>query len=191
MSTYGELIPKTNQKDSWRNVDQLDGEQSTKRFKYTEVFANHYDYQGAVDDHNNKRHDVGGLGVSLEDTWRTSWWEIRVFTFVCMAIAQVNAYLRRSFFGEETKTMLEFRRKLAYECVYNTIDDVGGVGEAPCYSKWVDGKWKQVYQLNYQQNCCSHRRCRKKVRNVCVCDRTKWICTECYALHLTRTSYCS
>jgi hypothetical protein len=26
--------------------------------------------------------------------------------------------------------MLEFRRKLAYECVYNTIDDVGGVGEA-------------------------------------------------------------
>jgi hypothetical protein len=204
MSTYGQLIPKTDQKDSWREVDQPDGERSTKRFKYTEVFANHYDYRGAVDDHNNKRHDVGGLGVSLEDTWRTSRWEIRVFTFVCMAIVEVNAYLGRSFFGEETETMLEFRRKLAYECVYNTIDDVGGVGEArqgrprryqtehklenaPCYSKWVNGKWKQVYQLKYQQNCCSHRKCRKKVRTVCVCDRTKWICTECYALHLTES----
>jgi hypothetical protein len=129
MSTYGQLIPKTDQKDSWRDVDQPDGERLTKQFKYTKVFANHYDYRGAMDDHNNKRH-VGSLGVSLEDTWRTSWWEIRVFTFVCMAIVEVNAYLGQSFFGEETKTVLEFRRKLAYECVYNTINDVGGVGEA-------------------------------------------------------------
>jgi hypothetical protein len=97
ISTYGQLIPKTDQKDSWRDVDQLDGERLTKRFKYTEVFADHCDYRGAVDDHNNKRHDVGGLGVSLEDTWRTSWWEIHVFTFVCMAIVEVNAYLG---FGE-------------------------------------------------------------------------------------------
>jgi Transposase IS4 len=157
MSTYGQLTSKTDQKDSWRDVDQPDGERTTKRFKYTEFFANHYYDRGAMDDHNNKRHDVGGLGVSLEDTWRTSRWEIRVFTFVCMAIVEVNAYLGRSFFAEKTETMLEFRRKLAYECVYNTIDEVGGVGEArqrqpkryktehkletaPWYCKWVNRK---------------------------------------------------
>jgi Transposase IS4 len=90
MSTYGQFMSKTDQKDSWSDVDQPDGERTTERFKYTEVFTNHYYYRVAVDDHNNKRHDDGGLGVSLEDTWRTSRWEIRVFTFVCMAIVMVS-----------------------------------------------------------------------------------------------------
>lgn len=207
MSTYGQLLEKPNQRESWRDVDE-GGERATKRFKYTEVFANHYDYRGAVDDHNNKRHDVGGLGVSIEDTWKTMRWAIRVFVFVCIAIVEVNAFLGRAFFqmqDEKEETMLDFRKKLAFECVFNDIDQVGGVGEAqqgrprrynpehrletaPTYSKWINGKWKNTYNIKYQQNRCKGPRCQKKTRTVCVCDRTKWLCTECYANHQTEVA---
>lgn len=59
-------------------------------------------------------------------------WAIRVFVFVCIAIVEVNAFLGRAFFqtgqDEKEETMLDFRKKLAFECVFNDIDQVGGVG---------------------------------------------------------------
>ena len=76
MSTYGSLIVKDGQRDSVR----LDKEGATKRFKYTEVIANHFQYRGAVDNHNGKRHDCGSKnGLSIESTWTTNRWENKVF----------------------------------------------------------------------------------------------------------------
>eukprot|EP00957_Ditylum_brightwellii_P103599 7893139-Ditylum_brightwellii.AAC.1 len=59
-----------------------DGE-NERRFMYTEVFSNHFQFHGAVDDHNNKRHDGNGCHVmSLETTWRTTRWELGIFAFI-------------------------------------------------------------------------------------------------------------
>jgi hypothetical protein len=70
MSTYGSLLVKDGQKDSIRNYKNAAGQNVTKKFKYTESFANHFLYRHCVDDHNNLRH----TGVSIEETWQTHCW---------------------------------------------------------------------------------------------------------------------
>eukprot|EP00957_Ditylum_brightwellii_P193780 14756603-Ditylum_brightwellii.AAC.1 len=56
-------------------------------FKYTEVFSNHFQFCGVIDNHNNKRHDINGCrGMSLEITWRTTRWELRVFAFILAVV---------------------------------------------------------------------------------------------------------
>jgi hypothetical protein len=71
MSTYGSLLVKDGQKDSVRNYKNAKGQNVTKKFKYTEPFANHFLYRHCcVDDHNNLRHS----GISIEQTWRTHRW---------------------------------------------------------------------------------------------------------------------
>eukprot|EP00957_Ditylum_brightwellii_P004362 330892-Ditylum_brightwellii.AAC.1 len=80
MSTYGQLVAPQGQKDNVRNVHLIGSTNDEKiTFKYTEVFANHFQYCGAVDDHNNKHHyGNGGHQVSLETTWKTTRWELHV-----------------------------------------------------------------------------------------------------------------
>ena len=69
MSTYGALMVNDSQKESMRNLSN--GE--TSNFKYTEVIANYFDFHGAVDFHNSRRHDCGTKhGLSIEETWRTT-----------------------------------------------------------------------------------------------------------------------
>jgi len=120
MSTYGSLIVKDGQRDSVR-VSKED--RTMKRFKYTEVVANHFKYRGAVDDHNGKRHDCGSKnGLSLESTWTTNRWENKVFSFI-LAITEVNAYLAQQYFTEREYKQVEFRKKLAHQLVFNTYDD--------------------------------------------------------------------
>ena len=72
ISTYGSLHTHPNQKESVRTDDKG---KLIKTFKYTEVIANHYNYRGAVDEHNAYRHDCGTKhGLSLEETWKTTRW---------------------------------------------------------------------------------------------------------------------
>jgi hypothetical protein len=50
---------------------ESNGQTVNTSFKY-EPFANHFTYRGAVDDHNNRRHDgCTHQGISLETTWTT------------------------------------------------------------------------------------------------------------------------
>ena len=66
MSNYGSLYSHPNQKESVRTDDKG---KLLKMFKYTEVIANHYNYCGAVDEHNVYRNDYGTKhGLSLEGT---------------------------------------------------------------------------------------------------------------------------
>ena len=90
-------------------------------FKYTEVIANHYNYCGAVNEHNAYWHDCGkNNGLSLEETWKTTWWSNRVFVFI-LAVSEVNAYLAMRYFGELKMTQLEFRKKIAFELIHNKL----------------------------------------------------------------------
>ncbi len=73
-----------------------------------------------MDDHNNFRHAL----PSIEDSWVTKRWEVRVFSFV-LAITEVNALLAIWYFtfrdGEidGCPTLLKFRRLLAREMIRN------------------------------------------------------------------------
>ena len=201
MSTYGSLMVKDNQKESVRALSN----DETGNFKYTEVIANHFDFRGAVDFHNSKRHDCGTKhGLSLEETWRTTNWTLRVFSFV-LAITEVNAFLAYRYYSGYSGTQLEFRKRLAHDMIYNGLDVDGALTRSltvemeeekkyhklvtcPPGSKWIDGNWKKVYQFAYQQVVCSNPDCNKRVRTVCACSPSIFWCKDCYTLHLTSPS---
>ena len=66
MFTYGSLHTHQNKKESVRTDHKG---KFLKMFKYMEVIANHYNYWGAVDDHDAYKHDCGTKnGFILEDT---------------------------------------------------------------------------------------------------------------------------
>jgi len=121
MSTSESLHIHPNQKESTRTDDKG---KLLKTLKYTEVIANHYNYRGAVDEHNANRHDCGTKhGLSLEEIWKTTRWTHRVSAFI-LAISEVNAYLAMIYFGA---TQLELLKKLAFELIHNTLES--GTGE--------------------------------------------------------------
>jgi hypothetical protein len=73
-----------------------------------------------VDDHNNLRHAL----QSIEDSWVTKRWEVRVFLFI-LAITEVNAFLAIRYFTfcngdiDGCPTLLKFCRLLAWEMIRN------------------------------------------------------------------------
>ena len=92
---------KDNQRESVR-----DSNGETINIKYTEGIANHFDFRGAIDFHNSKRHDCGTKhGLSIEETWRTTNWALRVFAFI-IAITEVDTFLAMRFFGGFCGTQL-------------------------------------------------------------------------------------
>ena len=75
-----------------------------------------------MDFHNSKRHDCGTKhGLSLEETWQTTNWTLRVLSFI-ISITEVNAFFAMRFFGGLTCAQLEFQRKLAHQMVHNAYD---------------------------------------------------------------------
>ena len=158
-------------------------------------------FRAAVDFHNSKRHDCGTKhGLSLEETWRTTNWSLRVFSFI-IAVCEVNAYLAMKYFGELSCTQLEFRRRLAHDLVFNGEDVDGALTRSltvpietkdlehnlitvPKYSKWVDGSWKKVFNREYQQVTCNTFNCTRRVRTMCTCSPSIFRCNQCYTMHL-------
>ena len=196
MSTYGGLIdPPRQRKDAIRTL--LDG--STITYKYTEPFANHFDYRHCVDDHNNLRHQT----PALEETWITYRWPTRVFTFL-LAISEVNAYLAFRYFvwnGEKKLNFHTFRKQLAFGLMYN--DWVGPeqpyersmrstarrtlheIHTAPLFARSYNGrKWLCTAKGKYQQYVCRGANCKKPVRTYCRCNPGNWLCTSCHLLHV-------
>ena len=73
MSTYGSLHTHSNHKEIVRMNDKG---KLLKTFKYTEVIENHYNFCGAVDEHNAYFHDCGTKhGLSLEETRKKKRWK--------------------------------------------------------------------------------------------------------------------
>ena len=93
---------------------RINGE--TVRFKYPEIFWNHYTYQNDVDDHNNLRQSP----ISIEKTWVTSYYPNRFFVFL-IGVIEVNILLAlTNIYGHELMETLEFQKKLSKELVNNT-----------------------------------------------------------------------
>ena len=78
----------------------------------------------------------------------------------------IHTFLEMIFFGGWKGTQLEFWKKLVYELVHNAMDVDGMIIGSlnterviedlhysyiyiPSYSKWVNGKWKKVYNRAY------------------------------------------
>ena len=88
MSTYGAVINNVNYRPNHRTYKDESGMTKSTTFYYTQVFANHFLFCHAVDDHNNLHHSV----PSIKGTWKTHNWVVRVFSFL-LAISEVKAYL--------------------------------------------------------------------------------------------------
>lgn len=195
MSTYGALVENEGQKLAYREAETPG--QPPITFKYKEVHANHNKYKGAVDEHNNKRHDGHtGVGMSLEESWATMRWENRVFAYI-LATSEVNAYLCRSYFGAaDHETQFEFRQKLCFDMIYYgnrqlnvaTPRRTRSVSthvliKVPPYSKFSGGTWVRRYKQMYQQRKCSHENCKNRTRTVCTCSKDIYRCYACFSTH--------
>jgi hypothetical protein len=202
MSTYGTTSPKDGQKDTRRHYKNAQGQIVTTTFKYPEVIGNHYSYRGCVDDHNNKRQDGGKKqGLSLEGTWTTYRWPVRVFAFI-LGITEVNTYLAWVYFTGANIEFMAFRRRLAHSLIYNKFvqsDRVEneerrgrkrravnhGMMRAPPYARrWTGGGWDLSAKNKYQQYVCKTPGCKTPVRTYCLCSPGTWICAVCMLDHV-------
>ena len=112
---------------TWRDY-LVDGVKTTKTFCYKQPFGMHYKFRHQVDDNNNRRN----LPISVERTWATKFWEDRNCAWY-LATSEVNTNLAWGHFRQDSKVdaTLDFRRKLAHECLVNSIgvdkdnEDVG------------------------------------------------------------------
>ena len=118
MATGGRLLSDATCKIANRSWVE-GGVNIVKSFAYALPFDWHFRYRHAVDDHNNLRHAL----PSIEDTWLTFRWELRVLAFI-LALCEVNSYLALMYFVfvemmDNLPTLLEFRRKLAWQLIKN------------------------------------------------------------------------
>ena len=194
MATGGALRSDNTCRETSRRVG---GE--TVRFSYTLPYEWHFKYRHAVDDHNNLRHAL----PSLEDTWNTMRWAIRVFAFL-LAVTEVNTYLAlrstllAGALGGKIPKFHVFRRKLAWLFIDNPwmpLEEdaeevaVGGgechdVGTAPPYAtRFEAGKWICDAKQRHQQYVCRWPQCPKKTRNYCACNPSRWLCTSHVVRH--------
>lgn len=178
------------------------GEAHTANFTYAEPFYLHFKYRHAVDDHNNLRHAT----PSIEETWVTTRWALRVFQFV-LAVTEVNIFLAMRFFvwgGDEKITLLDLRRKLAWELILNSelvvVDDKvrrskrcrnlvvdHAMDQAPKHAKrWMGVKWELGAKKAYQQYTCSADRCTSKIRTYCTCNPNLWLCACHWREHFAK-----
>jgi hypothetical protein len=159
-------------------------------FRYTKPGDWHFRYRHAVDDHNNLRHSL----PSLEDSWTTTRWEIRVFTFL-LALTEVNIYLAMRYFvwtSDEAMTLVAFRRKLSAALIDNHWlpgeygdGDGGDVGldtkcdvfSAPPFAReYRDRAWVCTAPIRNTQYVCKAPGCKKRVRTCCACMLGHWMC---------------
>ena len=192
MSTYGTLNEMPDGGTA-RTYKTSDGAMTTKQFKYCEPFYNHFKYRHLVDDHNGKRHSP----ISIEETWATKWWPLRVFAFL-LAVTEVNAKLAYDFFtldGKDKLPMLSFRKQLSKALIFNEHIEREHLNEAQRWTsprnrahqlekapnntgRWTGTGWKRVKTKYHQRPCkCQAQR----VRTHCSCSKEVFYCT-CFAL---------
>jgi hypothetical protein len=196
MSTYGTVNEEGGLKK--RIFTDADGNEQVRTFRYTEVFHNHYQYRHVVDDNNNSRMEP----LSIEETWKISYWPNRVFAFV-LGVTGVNTQRAYEYFGRHAKQgNLEFRRELAWELIYNP--------EVPVEEKRRKSRERSCKKTK-QHHCelttlpkkCAfdaheptkfvartaqykQRKCvcgKARTRTYCICSPSVHRCPECYVDH--------
>ena len=168
------------------------------RFRYACPFDWHFRYRHTVDDHNNLHHCL----PSVEDSWTTQRWEVRVFSFV-LAISEVNAFLALRYFTfakgtiAGCPTLIVFRRRLAWQLIRNSwiaAEEMSAEWEgnmsvhrmqiAPNHVK-VHRNWQWVCTAvaRHQQYKCKYG-CGKKFRTYWACSPGTWVCYQCFQDHV-------
>ena len=198
MATYGSLVVKGDKNK--RNVRYVNGEKIAD-FLYQEPFANHFAYRHVVDDHNNHRHSH----PSIEETWTTHRWPVRVFSFI-LAISEVNCWLAFRYFVwrplkvAKVPTVHNFRRKLSMALINNRWiveeesrsvskrkrgEDTHAFLTAPPHAKkFCNEIWDTSAKSKYQQYYCRTVGCSKQVRTYCACCVGHWMCQACHQEHV-------
>ena len=138
--------------------------------------------------------------IALEETWDTKSWEDRIFAFV-MALTAANAqYAYKHFGNRKSEPVLEFRRKLAKDLIYNqwvpeeesdrdfirtsqrkkAKNDHCELRSLPKFAKF-HGKKIVKAGGEYNKWRCS---CGKmRTRTYCKCNPGIIYCPQCFATH--------
>jgi hypothetical protein len=201
MSTYGSNCPPMRERMKARRI-KVDG--AKVESEYIEPLANHFDYRHCVDDNNHLRH----VRPSIEETWRTHRWVLRVLAFF-LAVSEVNTFLcfRHFVWGKGNAIYFHaFRRALSIEMMLNTYDEDDRVEDcnneprrsprqttvnnhqlttAPLHcAKWnIRDGWIENCKNPYQQVRCSTK-CGTQTRTYCSCDPGTFYCSSCHVSHV-------
>ena len=186
MATGGALVAD----DTCKTACRGEGTARTT-FKYTKPFNWHFCFRHLVDDHNNLRHSL----PSLEGTWITERWPIRVFSFL-RAISEVNCYLalKHFVFQDDMTTYLDFRKELAWCLIKNpflpcessvasgldtlNMDSHDIMSAPPHASAYRNRKWVCDAKQRNQQYACKWPQCGVRTRNYCACTPGYWLCAS-------------
>jgi hypothetical protein len=199
MSTYGTVNPVGKFKRRVFPSGAGDGTQEACTFQYTEVFHNHYQYRHVVDDNNNNRMQP----ISLEETWKTSYWPNRVFAFI-LGVTGVNTQRAYEHFGgHPSQSNLEFRRELSWDMIWNPDVPVEPAVRPKGKERTCNNRKKGHCELTTLPKYCAfdaheptkfakttaeynQRRCvcgKGRTRTYCNCSPGIHRCYECYAEH--------
>ena len=159
-----------------------------------------HQYFSLQDAHNNKYHAV----PSIEGSLKTKHWAMRGFQYL-LATSETNLYLAMKHFvwgGADELTILQFRRKLAWELINNPFLTeqrpdliairsrtnplvVHNVSKCLPFTLCGNGcMFEMTSQFRYNQFTCKSRGCKKKMRTYCICTPGEWLCSLHWCAHL-------
>ena len=136
MATYRTLQQMGPEK-TW--TFKLNNEKTTTTFKYPEVVSNHNRYCDMIDNHSRMHMHP----IALEETWLTSHWPNRVFSFL-LAVTVVNVQNAATyFFNKEKINALTAKRLIARDLIFNKhMKNV----EEPTFDHFLITRNKKNYQ---------------------------------------------
>jgi hypothetical protein len=190
MATYGtlrELGP-----DKTRRY-KMNNEKMVTTFKYPEVVHNHYAFRDMIDNHNSQRMHP----ISLEETWMTTRWPNRVFSFL-FAVTVVNVQNAAThFFAKPKIDALAAKKQLARDLIYNPYleepeNRPGGSKRPrrilPAHEQLTLPNF-QIFKngilspskSQYQKQKCS--KCNNRCRTYCSCSPGMILCSVHFAKH--------
>jgi len=204
MGTYSSLHVNEDSKRNRRHTIDDTGKATTQFFQHAECFEHYYQARHCIDDHNHQRHQL----PSLEDTWKTIYWENRIFQFI-LAISEVNAFNAYHYFclkpqGFKSLTIHQFRQKLANSLINNEYISVEEemissaqkrkreeatheLLSAPKHARCFDHarqKWDLSAIDPYQRHLCKIPGCKNRTKLYCSCNTGHWICYSCFGSHV-------
>ena len=191
MATYGTLRPEGKEK---KREFVHEGKKKIRTFLYPEVVSNYFGARDKVDSHNSLRMHP----LSLEETWKTRRWALRVLQFL-LAVTEVNVKLvMENLYGATKMSQQEFRKKFSNELINNPYLEEEKKQEALRQSRREMNPAHEIKSLEpfttfagttfakcktrYIQLQCTE--CKTRCRTYCSCQPGNMLCLRCFQKHL-------